>query len=652
MRSTKKIAFLDTECTDLTGEDLVLACYKVVDTEKNEHQWYSFLPGARTGKPLLDVRYVTASKLQKILEDCFAVVMHNAVGFDEKVLTAHIDFTDIDIIDTLVYSRMLCPERRSHSLDAWGKDLGFLKGNFNWDTWDQKWSVELHEYCEQDVNVTERLFWHLLDKMTQLKGNWRASHDFEYRCQQAVDRNVPFTIELTEVKDKQHRIEGMMGEIRDRVYPTLPELPLVKSKLRYPPKVQFKRNGEPSKHAFNYFPNLRKTEGRWAFDHPELKSGCNLPWSKPIVTRERATFGSTAQLKTWLLDNGWQPMNWNTNSEGKRTSPKFQDENKNIDPGLARMGIPWVKDLQEYLTLRHRLSTLQGWEIRHSREPENTKYASGYSVNRLRTVLATPAIACGARTSRMTHKSVANVPRVTSPHGALLRSCLKPQNGCDLVGWDASALEACMEAHEVWDLDRGYAESLVDGTLHDRNAILLGCDRDTAKTFKYAALYGASATRIAKILNCSKSHASILLDDFWSSAWALAEVRDMYKESYRKNKYIEGIDGRKLFPASEHSSLNTRLQSSGAIVMKLAMLIAEETIQKEAKKLNLYASRIIQYHDEEQYEVERSEHTGNNFSHIVGLKGVDSIREAGLKLGILPALTGEYKIGSSWADTH
>lgn len=643
MSNTKKIAFMDTECTDLTGDELVLICCKIVDIEKGKKTMRSFMETA-------DLIRVPES-FQKELEECFAVVMHNAVGFDEKVLKSCIDFTDIDILDTLILSRMLHPERRSHSLDAWGKDLGEYKGDFNWDTWDGKYSEELHEYCEQDVHVTEKLFWHLQDRMNTLKGNWRKAHDFEYQCQKAVDRNRPFTVEPRELSAKIKFFKDQMQGIRDRVYPTLPEVPLPKSKIKYPPKVQFKQNGEPSKHAFNYFPNLRKREGMWSFDHPELKSGCSLPWSKPIVTKQRATFDSTDKLKDWLLDKGWEPLNWNVNKKtGDVTSPKFQDENKNIDPGLARMGIPWVSDLQEYLTLRHRLSTIEGWHKR-----------SVYDASRLRDVLSTPAIACGARTSRMTHRSVANVPRVTSAYGKLLRECLKPQPGCVLVGWDASALEACMEAHEVWNTDRGYAESLVDGTLHDRNASLLGCDRDTAKTFKYAALYGASPKRIAKILGCSETYASMLLDDFWHESWALAKVRDEYKESYRKHKYVQGLDGRKLFPASQHSALNTRLQSSGAIVMKLAMLIAERSIFDLAGRHCAYVARIIQYHDEEQWEVveepaEMINRAGYNlsarFPQQVGQKGVDSIRDAGLKLGIHPVLSGEYKIGSSWAETH
>ena len=54
----------------------------------------------------------------------------------------------------------------SHSLDAWGQRLGVMKGAYGKTTenaWNQ-WSEDMQRYCEQDVEVLEALYRHILDQ--------------------------------------------------------------------------------------------------------------------------------------------------------------------------------------------------------------------------------------------------------------------------------------------------------------------------------------------------------------------------------------------------------------------------------------------------------------------------------------------------------
>jgi DNA polymerase-1 len=105
---------------------------------------------------------------------------------------------------------------------------------------------------------------------------------------------------------------------------------------------------------------------------------------------------------------------------------------------------------------------------------------------------------------------------------------------------------------------------------------------------------------------------------------------------------LPGLDGRKLFIRSAHSALNTLLQGAGAIVMKQALVLLDTKI----RKLSLNAQFVANVHDE--WQIECSEEDAD----LVGSLAVDSIKTAGVKLGLRCPLDGEYKKGKTWAMTH
>lgn len=105
------------------------------------------------------------------LKSLDVVVFHNGVDFDGPALyKLYPEFKGIKMFDTIVLSRMLFPERKSHSLKSWGIELGVLKGDYGSaqtdeegvDVW-EKFSEEMFEYCEQDVEVTVALYLYLCE---------------------------------------------------------------------------------------------------------------------------------------------------------------------------------------------------------------------------------------------------------------------------------------------------------------------------------------------------------------------------------------------------------------------------------------------------------------------------------------------------------
>jgi DNA polymerase I-like protein with 3'-5' exonuclease and polymerase domains len=113
---------------------------------------------------------------------------------------------------------------------------------------------------------------------------------------------------------------------------------------------------------------------------------------------------------------------------------------------------------------------------------------------------------------------------------------------------------------------------------------------------------------------------------------------------HNKVEALPGHDGRWIPSASEHSALNTLLQGNGSIVMKKALVVFDE----EMEKLQLmdkigYCANV---HDEFQIT------THPDVSSKVAEIGKWSITRAGELLEVRCPLVGDASIGKTWADTH
>ena len=109
-----------------------------------------------------------------------------------------------------------------------------------------------------------------------------------------------------------------------------------------------------------------------------------------------------------------------------------------------------------------------------------------------------------------------------------------------------------------------------------------------------------------------------------------------------KRGYLKGLDGRKIYVRSEHAALNSLLQGGGAIVMKRALLMLQSLIKLNA----LDAKFVANIHDEWQMEVRE------DLADFVGELAVGCIEKAGEYYKLRCPLTGEYKIGGDWSETH
>lgn len=303
-------------------------------------------------------------------------------------------------------------------------------------------------------------------------------------------------------------LDNLMEERRLRVEPLLPKKKATKAFMKdyIPPKVQFKKDGT---HSSNLIKWVEKHNGKFIDSHTvEVLGGTySLPLpQEPLVTEVEATIDDSTHIKEWLVSLGWIPTEWKEKDltvdtkkvklsrekfeaaveryveqtlesplcelrceylevspeklRGKllshkiekplrvQTNPSFTvGQEKELCPDLERISeqFPYVKDVVEYLTYKHRRNSILGggleWE--EGEEAEKGYLAAVREDGRI----PTPADTCGAATSRMKHKIVANIPRVTSLYGEQMRSLFGVDKGFYQMGYDFDSLEAREEAH-------------------------------------------------------------------------------------------------------------------------------------------------------------------------------------------------------------
>ncbi len=325
--------------------------------------------------------------------------------------------------------------------------------------------------------------------------------------------------------------------------------------------------------------------------------------------------GSRQQIAARLTAMGWKPK-------------KFTEKGQAIvdETVLAGVDIPEAKAIAEYLLIQKRVAQVESWlEALHEDGRVHGK-----------------VITNGAVTGRMTHHSpnMAQVPNSGSPWGKECRDCWTAGKGYKLVGIDASGLELRMLAHYMKDND--YVREVCEGDVHTKNQTAAGLEtRNQAKTFIYAFLYGAGPAKIGSIAGGGYEEGQKLITSFLKNTPALNVLREKIIRLAEKG-WLPGLDGRKLQVRSPHAALNTLLQGAGAIVMKQALIHLDSYLKQE----KIDAHFVANVHDEWQIEAHEDQ------AERVGQLGVKAIEQAGLTLEMRCPLTGEYRVGNTWGDTH
>jgi DNA polymerase I len=593
--------FLDIETT--TTHDKIWCCFTYDET--NGH-----------------LCHTAADTLTPLIANSETVIAHNLIGFDGPVLRKcwGVKIPAKKAKDTLILSRLYNPNiDGGHSLKAWGERAGEKKIDYE-DRWketglegncyDNPSLPLMFEYCQQDVAVlvkVERLIDKMLDQEKFSQECRKLEHDVSIIVYNQHEHG--FKLDIPKAQGLLATLSGKMVDIENQL------------QTIFPPTIEEMK--KPAYWLLGSYQAETKTELKQVLKEAGLKpSLADDAVAGPMKTKSIPfNPGSRQQIAERLQGLG---------AKFSKTTDKgsiIVDEKV-----LEKIDLPEAKALLEYLMLQKRVAQVSSWleEVK-----DDGRVHGRVNTN-------------GAVTGRMTHSSpnMAQVPNSGSLYGPECRELWVVDKGNVLVGADASGLELRMLAHYM--KDEGYVKTVCEGsskdgtdvhTVNQKAASLQ--TRDQAKTFIYAFLYGAGPAKIGSIVGGSSTAGQKLITSFLEGTPALKRLRDKVALVASKG-YVPGLDGRKIWVRSEHAALNSLLQGAGAIVMKKALVLLSNHLRKH-KIVHGFCANV---HDEIQIE------TRAEFAETVGKFAVQSIEEAGHHFNLFCPVTGEYKCGNTWRDTH
>lgn len=582
-----------------------------------------------------------AKRLLEAIREGDFIFGHNIINFDIPALTKLYSDTftvpyklQKNVVDTLVLSRLIYGNIKdsdsgllrigklpgklygSHSLKAWGYRLGELKGSYAEETTDAwaQYSEEMLTYCVQDVVVTKKLYEKLMSK-NYPQEPITLEHQAQWLMAKQERNGFPFYVfaaqELeVELRSRSSTLDAILRQ----------QVPPIPDKV-FTPKRDNKTKG--------YFKGV------------------------PIQKYKDFNPNSRQQIE-WLIKNHFKylPNNEELFEEGTDRL-KIDDITfgyLKADPDAPEALRKLAGVFEEYLMITKRLGQLIDGKYGWLKCVKEDGRIHG-SVN-----------SCGAVTGRATHAApnVAQVPSIGSPYGKECRSLFTVPEEWYQAGVDASGLELRCLAHFMYPYDNGaYAHEILNGDIHTANQLAAGLpERNQAKTFIYAFLYGAGDAKIGKIVHGDAKDGKRLKREFLSKTPAIADLKAaitnaLVAEEFRgrvirwKRRYLKGLDGRPLHVRSIHSALNLLLQSAGALICKKWIILLEENLIAQGLDHGKDFQYMAWVHDEVQIACRTKE-----IAETVVKVAQDSMRQAQDFFGFRVQLDTEGKIGKNWCDCH
>jgi DNA polymerase I-like protein with 3'-5' exonuclease and polymerase domains len=642
-------------------------CQVNVDPDTGELFDYADQPGHTPIERALDA-----------LSQADEIIGHNIIKYDLPVLHklhgwkpgAHQKITD-----TIIYTRLKFTDLRdsdyrarqlaakngtvypgyyvgSHALEAWGFRLGILKGTYGYlpngqpdpEAW-VRWSESMHDYMKQDGRVNVALL-----KKCEATPTSETALELEHRFAMIIAmmerRGFAFN------RDDAQRLYAELVKRRLEIGSSLKDtFPPQTVEEVFIPKVNNKSRGYVK----------------------------GVPFTKSHVVEFNPS--SRLMIADRLKARGWVPTEFTPGGQ-----PKIDETI------LSKLDWPEAKVLADHFLIEKRIGQLAEGDQAWLRL--DTSGAIHASVNTL-----------GAVTGRCTHSNpnIAQVPKVGSAYGEDCRRLFVARKGYKLVGVDLAGVELRCLSHYMARYDGGaYGRAVVEGSskdesdVHSLNAKALGLNphtvynvfgklktgRDIAKTFIYAFLYGAGDEKLGSIIGVSEEELArypetqrgrwskavqrlvrdgreptpiivamlvkggMLKARFLKQLPALGKLLEAVVLKAKYSKFLIGLDGRKLFVRSAHSSLNTLLQSAGAVLAKECTVISWDDLSARGWEWEADWALVAHIHDELQNEARE------DIADEVGQTIKNAMRKAGEKYAMRVPIDGEYKIGSNWAETH
>ena len=543
-----------------------------------------------------------------LLKKATLIIGHSVMGFDlpaiEKVTGYKYEGA---ILDTLLCSRLIwsnmvevdyikkdLPPKLigKHSIESWGYRLGLRKGDFAQTATFDVWTQDMQDYCERDVEVTYLLY-KQIEKKNYSEKAIKLEHDFAHWI----------------IKQEQGGVDF------DETTAQSLFLSLTKQRLEIEQKLSAVFGSWNKSIGFKTYKRDNKKRG--------IVAGVPVEQFRTEIFNPNSRDHIADRLKTL----GWKPKSF--------TATGKPEVNEKV---LKSLHYDEAKLISEHLLIQKRLGQLSEGEQAYLKLITKEKKIHG------------KVITNGAVTGRCTHfnPNLAQVVAKGSKYGTEMRSLFVAPTNMVMCGIDFSGLELRVLASYLCNYDNGdFAKTLLEADIHSKNQQILGLEtRAKAKTFIYAYIYSAGNERISEILEVSLTEAKRIRRTFEKALPALINLKNAVAVKYRNQKWIYGLDKRKLMCRAEYSSLNTLIQSAGALLVKAGTVIVNNDLKQAGFVWGKDYRMVLHVHDEMQFVVHKDK--------IEEFKNIASglFNKTKDYFGFKCDLAGEIKVGSNWSETH
>lgn len=606
--------------------------------------WCAVLKDSNT-KEVFKFRPHQIPEFIKLMDSYDVLKAHNGIGFDWPLLEKLYGYKyKGKKVDTLLMSRLLnpkrqvppnCPNKTSpHGVEAWGYRVGRGKPEHN--DWSQ-FSEDMLHRCTEDVEIQEMIYDKLIEESKG--GNWRSAFLLTFELFENLQKQEEYgwAVDRPHMERCIKILDRYIRRIDANVLPKLPNILEVE---------ETKKEG-----IYNYVRKPFLKSGAYAQSVVEWSARCGISLSsQPVggcfsrINYRQVDINSGDEIKDYLLSQGWEPLEWNTNDNRERTSPKLSKDDpfEGVDGPVGRLVAKRVQAKQRRSIIEGLLGIVR---------------VDGRIAARITGL---------ADSFRGKHAGVVNIPKASSFFGKQMRQIFTSKPGFVLVGTDSAGnqlrqLAARMNNPEfIYAMTSGKKEDGTDPHTLTQKAGELE-SRDIAKNTMYCLLFGGGDAKLARTAKKPAGTGADLRKKLYQGLDGLGPLmerlttewrnsaKQRYNPEYRKMEYyngcITGLDGRPVKVPYEHQLLVYLLQSDEAIQLSKAYNLVFKKL--EAKwKWGVDWGIVGWLHDEIQIECRE------DIAEEVGQLCCDAIREAGEFYNITCPHAGEYAIGKNWYLTH
>lgn len=570
------------------------------------------------------------------------IIGHNITLWDIPVLERLLGIKyEGKIVDTLMLSWYLFPNRNTHGLEDWGRDLGFPKPKI--DDWEGLSYEEYLHRCESDVEINsllwDKIWKYLIDLYGSEQEAWRLIDylSFKMDCAREQERSR-WKLDVKHVEDN---LESLCKARDSKVGQLVGAMPMVaKTASRKPPAKPFKQDGDMS-----------STGLRWKI----LTENLNLPFEHNAIIKERVGWdnpkpSSHQQVKDWLFSLGWHPENFKHKREDdgsfrKIPQVKSADEDGEVCNSVKKLFQvePKLELLNGLGILNHRIGILEGF-LKSVDEDGYVKARIGGLTN----------------TMRFKHREVVNLPGVDKQYGDVVRGSLIAPDGYELCGSDMCALEDMTKRHYMWDYDpeyvtemssEGYDPHLDIGILAgmitqgESDAYKMGNKtsvisklRHDAKQVNYSCTYGVTPAGLVRNTGMALGKCTKLHKTYWDRNWSIKAIADdcVVKPVNGQNWLFNPVSNLWYTLRSHKDRFSTLNQGTGVFCFDTWIKI----IRAKRKQLT------GQFHDE----IIACLKLGNRERYTKILK--EAIQETNVQLNLNVELDVDVSFGNTYGEIH